>query len=88
MTIINTSTTILPQVLLGHNGTTFASLMAVLTQDATGLYAVYQAIVDDLGDDQELRQGLAQAVADRGEKLSYRGAIKSFPHLPREEYRD
>ena len=89
MNVINTYAQTIPHVLTtGHVTNDTLAHFAVLTQDETGQYAVYCAVVDLLCvTDEELRAVLAQQVAHKGIKQSYRDAVKYFPNVERDEYR-
>ncbi len=90
MKIVNTHVAGYPHL----NGNGNARLIVVLTQDETGLYACYAAIVDlasietiSEGDYKKRKGELAHLVAGSGGKLNYREAIKHFPILTEKQYR-
>lgn len=60
-------------------------LLDVLTQDDTGQYAAYRAIVDS---DFPREEWFFDRIMERGTKLTCREAITSFPKLPISKYRD
>ena len=76
MNIINTQPVDYPTV-------TNSRVLAVLTQDAAGLYAVYIGIVDK----DAVKENASLWVAHNGSKLSYAKALAYFPNIPDAVYR-
>lgn len=81
MEIVNTYVMALPNV-----RTTRHALIDVLTEDDSGLFAVYRAIIPDHALD-EPRESLGYLVAAHGQKLSLSQARGSFPALTEGNYR-
>ena len=90
MQIINSHAANISHILTtGHATNSSLALLAVLTQDEVGQYAVYLGAVDLLCvTDEELRPVLNEQVAAKGEKLGYARALQYFPNIKRDEYRD
>jgi hypothetical protein len=91
MQYVNSETTILPH-LQPHGQGSRALLHAVLVRDDAGQYAVYIAIVDEAlterADTMVARTLLGERVAYMGQKQTHKQALRFFPHIRREEYRD
>lgn len=85
--VVNTEMPYVPDVTGAGYG-----VMAALCQDDAGKYAVYVGVVPNnyVNDDQYTadKRKHANMVMSRGHKIPHREALRYFPALPANEYRD